>query len=190
MTQDPWEAIRQISSQECPECGAEITRSDSSCPSCGAALAPAEEEAEPALNVMAGGEAGKGGAHPKVPLENARNLRRLREARDGILDGSMSAETYKSTVAEILHVAHLGAEIFKTPAVKTKVATLPPDEAELVARTEAEMKALHRAVGQMARFSESGDRGDVEEGFREAEAAYTRMDALQDQALEKSGRYE
>lgn len=189
MTQDPWEAIRQISSLECPECGAEVRRSETACSACGAALPELEEETEVPLSVMAGGEEKQGGRHAKIPLEQSANLLKLRRAKEGILDGSLDLEGYKALVEEVLHVAHLGVEIFKTPAVKSRTAGLPADELELVKRSEAEAKNLHRAVQQMARFLESGDPGDVETGFREVEAAYGRIDEIQDQALEKSSAH-
>lgn len=180
MSDDPWDAIRLASSRECPDCGGEVASSDTTCPTCGAEIP--EEEAETSFSMMAA-EEGRQGAHPKIPLESAKNLRKLREARDGLLSGALDADGYRVQVQEILNITHLGVEIWKTPAVRTKVAAMPPDEADLVAQTEAQARALHAAVTAMLH-------GDPEGGYRDAEAAYVRLDAIQDQALEKSTRYD
>lgn len=179
MSDDPWDAIRLASTRECLDCGGEVASSDEACPTCGAAMA---DEAETSFSMMAEEER-RQGAHPKLPLENAQNLRKLRQARDGLQSGTLDADGYRVLVQEVLNVAHMGVEIFKTPAVRKKVAAMPPDEADLVAQTEAQARALHAAVAKMLE-------GDAEAGCREAEAAYVRLDAIQDQALERSARYE
>lgn len=179
MSDDPWDAIRLASSRECPDCGGEVASSDSACPTCGA---PMGEEAEASFSFMAAEERAGEGAHPKISLENSRNLHKLREARDGLLSGALDADGYRVMVQEVLNVAHLGVEIFKTPAVRQKLAAMPPEEVDLVRQTEEQMRALHAAVSRMAE-------GEAEAGCREAEAAYVRLDAIQDQALERSAHY-
>lgn len=178
-----WDLLSGIATRECPSCGAEVGRLDASCSACGAALPVAEEEAETPLSVFVGGGSSSAGGttarERKVPVEKARNLIKLRQARDGLLDRSLEVEDYVAAIEEVAHVAWMAVELFKTQAVKGKVAGLPPEQAELVRRTEAEMRSFHAAVKKMR------DPFQAEAGYAEAEASMWRLDALQDEAIER-----
>jgi hypothetical protein len=178
-----WDPFSQVGTVDCLACGARNARSQERCSECGAELPGAEEEEVP-LSLLEGGE--RRPVKGKVPLEQAKNLLKLQAAREGALGGHMSPEEYGRLVDEVLQIVQVGVELFKSQPVRSKVAQLPPDQAELVRRTQAETEAYLAGVQRMKAWLASRDPADAEQGYRQAEAALVAMDKIQDQALEKA----
>ncbi len=198
-----FETLAQANTTECPECRAEISRHEEVCEHCGLYLEPEAEEPEPHLNVyndapkprpvveingrMVELSIDHSDIPPtdhKIPLEESKNLIKVRQAYEGALNGTMEMPEYAQRVNAVAEVAFLACQMLKLPAVRRQIeATALEGDEELIAACEEATADWLEGMKRMRRYIGSGDLNDVIEGFELVEEAMIFMDTIQDRAL-------
>ncbi|MBI3928116.1 MAG: hypothetical protein HY319_21415 [Armatimonadetes bacterium] len=200
---DVFSAIARIQMTACPECGQQIPRYGDQCDECGHVLEAPHKEEEPAVSMLADAPRGRPvveingeiveldieysqipPADYKIPLAESKNLIKVRQAKDGILSGTMDLEEYARRVNEVAEVAFLACEMLKLPAVHKQIEenAIEGDD-EMIADTERTLHDWLAGMKRMRRYLASQDLRDVVEGFQAVEECMIRMDSIQDRAL-------
>lgn len=179
-----WDRISNINKTiVCDNCGHENERGAVDCEECHTPLPEGDEDAE-AINTFVGEGPLSSQQFRKVPIGDAKNLKNLRKACEGVESGTMSADEYRQIVKKLNNMTQMGVNLFKSDVVKKKTETLPENEIALVTETQAEIFKYHEGVSRMMQYLETGNVSDAREGFNIAEAALKNMDRIQDKAIE------
>jgi hypothetical protein len=178
-----WNKISSINRVECGNCGHGNSRGVTVCEQCQSPL-PGEEEEEETVNAMVGEELAAAPKLRKVLLKDAKNLINLKRAVEGVESGTMSKDDYRQIVKKLHSLTAKGVALCKADVIKKKVAKLPEEEQKLVADTSEQIFRYHDAITLMMKYLESSDIIDAKAGLAMAEDALTKMDLLQDKAID------
>lgn len=146
---------------------------------------PQEEEDEIPVDVMA--EEGTGPAPGvKVPFEQQKNVKLLRQAHDGVMEGSLTVDQYRGLIEQVYQVSQMAVEICKSPEAKSRTANLPKDQLEVIAQLTSQSEKLHAGVEQMYSYCRQQDKEAVAKGYATAIAAMREIARIQDVAAQKA----
>ena len=135
------DVLGQMSAAVCPHCGETTSAYAEVCEACGGSLGI--ESDDPSLNVTDGSGSHHVGLN-KVPMHEAKNLIRLRQALRGLSDGSLSVEDYASVVEDILTLVESALELYASTYMQHRVGNMEPEPAavyEQLAAAATEMQA-------------------------------------------------
>jgi soluble cytochrome b562 len=177
-----WSRITSINRMECEQCGHDNSRGATVCEECNTPL-PAEEEDEESYSTVIGEGLMTAGKYKKVTLQEASNLKKLRECLKGAESGAMSHDEYRHTVKKIFNAIDNIIKFAKTEGMKKKIAALPPEEVDLVRETQQEFEFYKEGLSIMLMFLDEGNPVFAREGFAKAEEALVRMDRIQDKII-------
>ncbi len=122
------------------------------------------------------------GKEGKSPYGKGKNLVALRRARAEVLDGTLELEEFREAVDDVLVNISRAVDLLEMASVKKKEATLPPNQAEVVAATRQEMIKLEAGVGSMLEYADGRDLGALEDGMAAVEEAMQALAQLQNTA--------
>lgn len=142
-----------------------------------------DEEDAPPFSMLSGALLGVG-PDEKIPLEQSPNLIMMREAAAAIRRDEISPEEYLEKVNQMASLADNGIKLFSAEAVRHEVEKLPPEHAALVDELEEQVHTLKKGTDLMARYVESGNIEDLDNGLALVEKCISEADKVQDRALE------
>ncbi|MDQ7822202.1 MAG: hypothetical protein RDV48_05345 [Candidatus Eremiobacteraeota bacterium] len=178
-----WSRISGSDRIMCDNCGHGNPHGAEICEECSTPL-PGEGDDEETLNTVIGEVTGSHGKMKKVPLQDAKHLKNLRKACEGVEAGTMTKDEYRQVVRPIYTMTQMGVNLFKSDVVKKKLDDLPPEEVELVKNTQNELERYHDGVSLMLGYIEIGNPAMARAGFNTVEDALTKLDRLQDRAID------
>lgn len=120
----------------------------------------------------------------KVPLEQARNLMEIRRLADGVRDGSITIEVYRTRLKAMVRGLEEGLKIFKSDAVAQHLQQIPPDQQPYFLATAKLVETLVVGGQQMLRYPETRQISDVDQGMAMIEQGFQELDEMQAKALE------
>lgn len=185
-SEDLFGALGQLAQAECPHCGAVTSGYSTECEQCGQRLDHLPDDVS--LDVLAGGQR-RVGLH-KVSMEEARNLRQLREAREGLANGSMPEEAYLTSVEEIASIVGAALDLYASPWFVGKQAKMPKDAAKVYADIAAGAREMMDGLDLMRAYETSRSLDDVDAGLARFESGLWKVDVAQDVALQKAAEFE
>lgn len=178
-----FEALGKLSGTECPHCGEMTSSFVDACEVCGESLGL--ESDDPSLDLVEGTDR-KQAALERIAVHESKNLKKLTEARDGVLDGSLVMDGYLDVVEEVLAFAESAIEFYESPWAGKELSEMPEDAAQIydqLAMAAHEMKA---ALLQMLKYQDSLKGSDIDEGLAMFEKALVRVSKAQDVAIRKA----
>ena len=178
--------LGQMSEHECPQCGELTSRYSEVCEACGATLA---HEQDVSLNISDGSGSRLAGAH-KVPMEEAKNLLKLKEAHQGLASGRLSAEEYSAVVEDVLSIVESALELYNSAYMKDQLSRMEPPAADIYKKMAAAAAEMEKGLARMLKYGESGSLADVEAGLAKVEEALWKVDAAQDVAVSRAEELE
>lgn len=144
-----------------------------------------EAEEEISLDVSEqGGELGQAERFSKVPLEQATNLIAVRGLAQGVKDGSITVEVYRSKLKLMVRSLEEGLKVVKSETVLQHLEELPPEQRVFFERTSKLVEALVLGGHQMLKYPETKALSDVDQGLALIEKAFLDLDELQDKAID------
>lgn len=176
-----WNRIIDTDKIICDNCGHSNPLGTEVCEECENPL-PREED-ETGYSMIVGDAAGRAKGK-KVLLEDARNLKNLRKAYEGMKSGEMHIDEYRQIVKKIHSLTQQGVKLFKSDAVKKKIEGLPEEEKQLVADTQEQIERYHDGVSKMLKFLDMPTMEALNEGFFLVEDSLKILDQIQDRAFE------
>ncbi|MDQ7825585.1 MAG: hypothetical protein RDV48_22485 [Candidatus Eremiobacteraeota bacterium] len=174
----------------CDNCGHDNPRGAEVCEECSTPL-PGDDDDEEALNTVvgelsgesSGGTSGSSSEGKKGLLYDAKHLRELREACEGIEGGTMSREDYGQVIRSLYVVTQKGAKRFKNDVIKKIHEGMPPEDVQLLNDAQRELERYHEGVSLMLGYLEIGNPTMVRAGFNVAEDALAKLDRIHDRAI-------
>lgn len=177
-----WDKLSRGNKVLCDNCGHSNDLGSEVCEECGTPLPTEDEDGEPLTMVI--GEVPTIEKAKKVLLKDAVHLNNLRKACLGVEAETMPVEEYKQIVKKIHTLTKIGVDLFNSDVVKKKLEDLSEEDVQLVKDTEAEIVKYHEGVSRMMEYLTTGDKKIAREGFDKVEAALTKLDTIQDRAID------
>ena len=146
-----------------------------------------EPDEDPVLNVLeGGGDPALDGedALVKVPLEQAKNLIKLRRLTQELEEGSRSKDDFLNGIRPMHRSLENGIKLVTTPAVQRQLADLDEVEREIFDDTHAAIKVLMSGIARMLSYKETENLDDVRAGLQIVEESMQELDEIQDEAIE------
>ncbi|GEM_PF-962594 len=178
-----WDRISRGNKILCDNCGHSNDLESELCEQCQTPLPIEDEDGEP-LTMVVGEEAPASGGAKKVLLKDSVHLNNLRRACEGVESETMSADEYMQIVKKIHTLTKMGVDLFNSDVVKKKMEELSEEDLPLVKDTQVEIEKYHLGVSRMIEYLATGDKEAAREGFNKAEEALTKLDRIQDRAIE------
>ncbi len=178
-----WDRISRGNKILCDNCGHSNDLGSELCEECQTPLPTEDEDGEP-LTMIVGEEVPAVGGAKKVQLKDAVNLNNLRRACEGIESDTMSVDEYMQIVKKIHTLTKMGVDLCNSDVVKKKMEELSGADLALAKDTQVELEKYHHGVSRMIEYIATGDKEAAREGFNIAEEALTKLDRIQDRAIE------
>jgi hypothetical protein len=175
---DPMAALSFLTNVECPTCGRNVPRSSTSCEHCGAEIDQSED-----VNISM--IAGQDSIRPRVAktsLSEARSLKRLKKAYDGLIEQTLTEAQYKREVARVLLDVQGAIAFYRTPEMQRRVAGMEEGPANLFVQLAKHTEEMQRGLESMISYTGTQGISVVEQGLRQVEAALKKIDSDQDVA--------
>ncbi len=177
---NPMAALGEERTVECLACGTASPMTAGTCTECGAELRD-EDDDEARLDVTSG---------PASAADPRKNFAKLRQAVDGVTQGTLDTAGYRKLVEEVYQVAFLAVELFKTDVVKNKMKTMTPEERDLSQRTADLFGHYLAGVTRMKDYYKTGDPQDALVGFRVVEETFRSLEQVKSEADAMEARYQ
>jgi hypothetical protein len=159
------------------------------CENCGVPLPDGEEEERP-LSFVQGLEitpSSLGEKFDKIPLEESRHLKLLKETVKGVQEGELTLEDYRKNVKRVADIARELSEVYDEKVLAIHLEKVPEEARNLVLETGALHQELYRACTLMLQYDGGENLSTPLEGLKAVEEAFLKMDSLQDRLVEKAG---
>jgi len=140
------------------------------------------DDSRPTIDLLAE-EAGPGEI---IPFGEGRNLKALREARDELVAGSITASEYVEKVKEVHKIVQRAVDILGYPQVTSVVDELTPEEMEVMDLLKAHTEGLLEAVESLLLYGEHQDLDELEDGMARVEEEMHALSSLQAATLQES----
>lgn len=152
------------------------------------ALEGVEEDSAP-VDVTEGSRR-RGSDGEKIPLENAGNLIKVREAREKLLAGDSSAELFCEAVGQVLKTMMELLSLYELPQVQAQLEQADEAQRAVAEKCRVDLETIAEGLEQMMDGADTGDQTLLDTGFARVEAGYQALDATQDAANEIADDYE
>lgn len=164
--------------------------------------APAEADPETPVNLVADERTGTlveaahkhplvakmmaaGPSAPEVPFDERKNVILLREAYQGMLNGTLTKAEYRGKMEQLLQLSTVAVAICKNPRIKREKDKLPADELAVIDRMRSACDKLKAGIDKMWRVVNNGSRSELEQGYREASNGMWDLYLTQQEAYRK-----
>ncbi|MBX3169636.1 MAG: hypothetical protein KF760_19695 [Candidatus Eremiobacteraeota bacterium] len=178
-----FQALGQMSMVECPACGESTSGYSEFCENCGESLGLDPDVAP--LDLLVAAEGQKQVLFRKVAMGEAKNLLKLKAARDGLLAGTLTSEDFLASVDEVLQFVNSALELYESAYMKHQLTQMPPDAVKIYQEMSLAAKEMQGGLLRMASYGQKHDMAEVEAGLRDVEGGLWRVDAAQDVAAQK-----
>ncbi|MBI3924769.1 MAG: hypothetical protein HY319_04450 [Armatimonadetes bacterium] len=173
-------ALQSALGAACSHCGEPLPEDSERCPECGALRSAGHHEPPPLSFLHQEGLDRK----LKIPLENATNLRMLREAVGGVREGHLALEEYRERVARVLDAARNSLDLLQSDAVQQHLSQIPARTLTLLNQSILALAEYEHGCLRMLEYD--GSRLEpAEEGFQLAASALQTIDSAEDVARQQ-----